>query len=149
MVPVMTSLGTCCPPPPRALPLLARAHILLHTRVDMCTSTEYGAIAACGIMIYGVPVWQLAQKNARSMLIDEEEGMVLVDYDDDFEDGRGGIREKDVAFVDEDSEDVGSAERVAAEEVRILVGKATSEIRKWDAEIGKRVGSVLRGLQVL
>ena len=82
------------------------------------------------------------------MLIDEEEGMVLVGYDDD-DYGRGGTREKEVSYVDEDEGDIGSAEKVAAEEVRVLVGKATSEIRKWDAEIGKRVGSVLRGLQVL
>jgi len=40
-------------------------------------------------MVYGTRMWALAQKNAASLLQDEEDedGMVLVD----FEDGRGVI----------------------------------------------------------
>ena len=89
MAPTMTPLGTSSPPPPCALPLLARAHILLRTRADLCTEIKYGAIAVCGVMVYGTRMWALAQKNAASLLQDEEDedGMVLVD----FEDGRGVI----------------------------------------------------------
>ena len=144
MAPVMSALGHLCPPPPRALPLLDRAHILLHTRADMCTVTEYGAIEACGIMVYGVGMWRLAQRNARSILIDEEEGMVLVDY----EEGRGEILDLEVECVEDEDGELGRSGKMVADEVGALVVKATAEIKKWDAEIGKRVGSVLRGLQV-
>jgi len=79
------------------------------------------------------------------MLEDEEEGMVLVDYGGE----RGGIWAREVEFLDEDDgddEDVGEA---AAEEIRVLVARAVAEIRKWDSEVGERVGDVLSGLEVL
>jgi hypothetical protein len=121
-------------PPPRALPFLARAYVLLHTHADIFTQTEHGAIATCGVLIYGVILWRLALRNARSILIDEEEGMVLVDYGDE----RGGICDREVEFVD-----VEDGKLVADEEVKDLIVKAVAEIKKWDSEVGQRVEFVL------
>ena len=144
MAPTMTTLGTSSPPPPCALPLLARAHILLRTRADLCTEIKYGTIAVCGVMVYGTRMWALAQKKAASLLQDEEDedGMVLVD----FEDGRGVILDRDVECVDDEDSDSGST---AADEIGALVEKAIAEIKKWDREMGKRVGAVLNELQGL
>ena len=144
MDPTMSPHGTSFPPPPCALPLLARAHILLRTRADLCTEIKYGAIAVCGVMVYGTRMWALAQKNAASLLQDEEDedGMVLVD----FEDGRGVILDRDVECVDDEDSDSRST---AADEIGALVKKAIVEIKKWDREMGKRVGAVLNELQVL
>ena len=144
MAPTVTPVGTPSPPPPCALPLLARAHILLRTRADLCTEIKYGAIAVCGVMVYGTRMWALAQKNAASLLQDEEDedGMVLVD----FEDGRGVILDRDVECVDDEDSDSGST---AADEIGALVEKAIAEIKKWDREMGKRVGAVLNELQGL
>lgn len=144
MGPTMTPLGTSSPPPPCALPLLARAHILLRTRADSCTEIKYGAIAVCGVMVYGTRMWALAQKNAASLLQDEEDedGMVLVD----FEDGRGVILDRDVDCVDDEDSGPGTT---AADEIGALVEKAIAEIKKRDREMGKRFGAVLNELQVL
>jgi hypothetical protein len=125
-------------PPPRALPFLARAYVLLHTHADISTQTEFSAIAACGVMIYGVILWRLAIRNARSILIDEEEGMVLVDYGDE----RGAICDREVEFVD-----VEDGRLVADEEVKDLIVKAVAEIKKWDGEVGPRVEFVLSGAE--
>ncbi|GAB7330638.1 hypothetical protein MBLNU13_g02208t2 [Cladosporium sp. NU13] len=140
----MSPLGTPSPPPPCALHLLARAHILLRTREDLCTQIKYGAIAVCGIMVYGTGMWQLAQKNAVSLLHEEEDedGMVLVD----FEDGRGANSDRDVDCVDDEDGCFGTT---AADETGLLVERASAEIKKWDRETGKRVGAVLNELQVL
>lgn len=90
-------------------------------------------------MIYGVIMWRLAQQNARLLLIDEEEGMVLVDYDG----GRGDVSEREVEHVDVEGSDAG---KMAAEEIRELVTKAVKELKKWDKEVGKRVEFVLSEL---
>jgi hypothetical protein len=139
----MTPLGSSSsPPPPCALPLIARAHILLRTRADLSTELKYGALAVCGIMVYGTRPWQLALKNAASLLQDEEdeeEEMVLVD----FECGRGVISDRDVECVDDD---FGTS---VEEEIGALVEKAIAEIKKWDREMGKRFGAVLGELLVL
>lgn len=139
VAPTNNALEKPTTPPPCALPLLARAYILLHTSGDICSETEYGAIATCAVMVYGVTVWKLAQKNARSTLIDEEEGMVLVD----FEVGRGEILNLEVKCDDEDEDDdeeFEDTEQNVADEVKTLVAKAVAEIKNWDSEVGKRVG---------
>lgn len=120
MAPTMSPLGPCSPPPLCALPLLARAHILLRTRADLCTEIKYGALAVCGIMIYGTCAWQLAMKNAASMLQDEEDeedGMVLVD----FSEGRGMVSSRDVECLDDDDS---SSETAVADEIGMLAKKA-------------------------
>lgn len=140
----MSPLGTFSPPPPCALPRLARAHIILRTRADLSTELKYGAIAVCGIMVYGTSPWQIARKNAALKLQDEEDedGMVLVD----FEHGRGVILDRDVNCVDDEDDDFGTS---VEEEIGVLVDKAVAKIKKWDREIGRRVGAVLSELQVL
>jgi hypothetical protein len=125
-------------PPPRALPFLARAYILIHTHADISTQTEFSAIAACGVMIYGVIVWRLALRNARSILNYEEERMVLVDYGDE----RGGVCNREVEFVD-----VEDGKLAADEEIKDLLVKAVAEIKKWDGEVGQRVEFVLSGAE--
>lgn len=144
VVPTMSPLGTSSPPPSCALPLPAKAHIPLRTRADLCTEIKYGAIAVCGVMVYGTRMWALAQKNSASLLQDEddEDGMVLVD----FEDGRGGISDREVECIDDEGSDSGTT---AAGAIGALVEKAIAEIKKWDREMGKRVGAVLNELQVL
>lgn len=89
-------------------------------------------------------MWALAQKNSASLLQDEddEDGMVLVD----FEDGRGGISDREVECIDDEGSDSGTT---AAGAIGALVEKAIAEIKKWDREMGKRVGAVLNELQVL
>ena len=136
--------GTSSPPPPCALTFLARAHVLLRTRADLRTEIKYGAIAVCGVMLYGTRMWTLAQKNAASLLQDEEDedGMVLVD----FEDGRGVISEREVDCVGDEDGDSGTT---AADEIASLAARAIAEIKKWDRETGKRVGAVLNELQAL
>ena len=140
----MSPLGKTSPPPPCALTFLARAHVLLRTRADLCTEIKYGAVAVCGVMLYGTRMWMLAQKNAASLLQDEEDedGMVLVD----FEDGRGVISDREVDCVDDEDGDPGTT---AADEIASLAARAIAEIKKWDRETGKRVGAVLNELQVL
>jgi len=142
MAHTMSPLDTLSPPPPCALPRLARAHILLRTRADLSTELKYGAIAVCGVMVYGTSPWQLALKNAASLLQDEEDGMVLVD----FEVGRGVISDREVECVEDEGGEFGLS---VEEEIGASVEKAVGEIKKWDWEIGKRVGDVLRELQVL
>lgn len=143
--PTMTPLGTSSPPPPPpcALPLLARAHILLRTRANLSTELKYGALAVCSIMIYGIRAWQLALKNAASLLQDEEDGMVLVD----FEYGRGVILDREVECVEDDED--GEFGTTVEEEIGNLVEKAIAEIKKCDREMGKRVGDVVGELVVL
>ena len=92
-------------------------------------------------MVYGTSMWQLAQKNAVSLLQDEEDGMVLVD----FEVGRGVILDRDVECVEDEDGEIGIS---VEEEIGALVDKAVAEIKKWDREIGKRVGACLSELQV-
>jgi hypothetical protein len=143
----MTSLSTSSsPPPPCALSLLARAHILLRTRADLSTELKYGALAVCGIMLYGTRPWQLALKNAASLLQDEEDeedGMVLVDS----EYGRGVILDREVECVEDDED--GEFGTTVEEGIGNLVEKAIAEIKKWDREMGKRVGDVVGELVVL
>lgn len=95
-------------------------------------------------MLYGTRMWTLAQKNAASLLQDEEDedGMVLVD----FEEGRGVISDREVDCVDDEDGDPGTT---AADEIASLAARAIAEIKKWDRETGKRVGAVLNELQVL
>ena len=98
-------------------------------------------------MLYGTRPWQLALKNAASLLQDEEDeedGMVLVD----FEDGRGVILDRDVGCV-EDDEDGEFGRSSVEEEIGGLVEKAIAEIKKWDREMGKRVAAVVGELVVL
>lgn len=121
-------------PPPRALILLARAHILLHTRADIKTETEFGAIAACGVMIYGLIMWQLAQHNARLMLVDEEEGLVLVDYTG----GRGEIGEREIECRDVEGADTGKTGKEVGGRDQDVSGKSRGEAqelgqRDWEA----------------
>ena len=145
MTPTMGSLGPSPPAPVCALPLLARAHILLRTRADLSTEIKYGAIAVCGIMIYGTCAWQLALRNAASTLQDEEDeedGMVLVD----FSEGRGMVSSRDMECLDDDDS---SSDTAVADEIGVLVEKAIAEIKKWDREMGKRVEAVLGELQML
>jgi hypothetical protein len=89
-------------------------------------------------MIYGVIVWRLALRNARSILNYEEEGMVLVDYGDE----RGGVCNREVEFVD-----VEDGKLAADEEIKDLLVKAVAEIKKWDGEVGQRVEFVLSGAE--
>jgi hypothetical protein len=88
-----------------------------------------------------VILWRLALRNARLTLIDEEEGMVLVDYGDE----TGGIRDSEVDFVDVEDEEAGKL--VADEEIKDLVAKAVAEIKKWHGEVGQRVEFVLSGTE--
>lgn len=128
------------PPPPRALTLLARADVLLRTRADINMEIEFGTIAACGVMVYGVIMWKLAQHNARLMLVDEEEGLILVDYTC----GRGEIGEREIECRDvEGAGPDGKTGKEVEEEVRMLVAKAVAKIKKWDSEIGRRVAFVV------
>jgi hypothetical protein len=125
-------------PPPRALPFLARAYILIHTHADISTQTDSNLVAACSVMVYGVILWRVALRHARLTLIDEEEGMVLVDYGDE----RGGICDREVEFVD-----VEEGKLVADEEIKDLLVKAVAAIKKWDGEVGQRVEFVLSGAE--
>jgi hypothetical protein len=146
MAPTTCPLGPSAPPPPSALPLIARAHILLRTSADLSTELKYGALAVCGIMLYGSRPWQLALRNAASLLQDEEDGedgMVIVD----FEYGRGVILDRDVECVEDEDGEFGSTS--VEEEIGGLVKKAIAEIKKWDREMGKRVGDVVGELVVL
>lgn len=145
MAPTTCPVGPSALPPPCALPLLARAHILLRTRADLSTELRYGALAVCGIMLYGSRAWQLALKNAASLLqdeADEEDGMVLVD----FEYGRGVVLDRDVECVEGEDGEFGTT---VEEVIGGLVEKAIAGIKKWDREMGKRVEAVVGELLVL
>jgi hypothetical protein len=97
-------------------------------------------------MLYGTRPWQLALKNAASLLQDEEDeedGMVLVDS----EYGRGVILDREVECVEDDED--GEFGTTVEEGIGNLVEKAIAEIKKWDREMGKRVGDVVGELVVL
>lgn len=94
-------------------------------------------------MLYGCEQWELAERRCRPDLLDEEEGIVLLDFDiDEHEpDGRGQITEREVECVE--GRRGGDSEK-AEEEVRTLLKGAIGEIKAWDPEMGKRMGFVTR-----
>lgn len=89
-------------------------------------------------MLYGVERWKQAERWSSLDLIDEEEGMVLldVDVDEDEDGGRAQITEREVEYVEAW---IGGDSENADEEVRALVKRAVTEIKAWDEELGKRV----------
>lgn len=131
-------------PPSTSLPLLAKAHILLCTQADLNTETEFGAIAACGIMLYGIIRWRQAEYRERLRLLNQEEER------EEWEKGEGEEGRWRVEMVDrelraeerEGNEVAGGKE--VEEEVARLVDLAVGEIRDWDREVGRRLEFALR-----
>ena len=132
------------PPPPSALPILAKAQIILHSRTDLATEAEFGAVAACGIMLYGVFAWRQAERRTRLHLIDEEEGRIAEDSWVDL--GLGGCRSEVSQREHEGGVEANGADHGSEGDVQALVEKAVGEIRAWDREMGVRVEFVLREL---
>lgn len=121
------------PPPQQALHHLARAHILLHLCAHLTAEMEFGAVAACAIMLYGIQPWQAAERTVRLELIDAEEAAES-----------SGAEGCDGQVLGEAR--IGGTEEQAAIEARELVLRAVNAIHTWDAEYARRIVFALEGV---
>ena len=117
------------PPPLQALRDLAKAHILLHLCAHLTAEMEFGAIAACAIMLYGIEAWKVAERAVRMEMIDDEERGESLESDDA---GQQGPNE--------------GGEEQAAVEARELVLRAINAIHAWDREYARRIVFALEGV---
>ncbi|KAM0723774.1 hypothetical protein Q7P37_000764 [Cladosporium fusiforme] len=131
------------PPPPTALPLLAKAHILLHSQADLTTETEFGSIAACGIMVYGIIQWRWAEHRVRLEMLDEAEREERFDEEDgDGVSCRASIAQRAVGIGKRGAKS-GRADS-SKEVISRLVQRAVGDVKEWDREVGLRLEFALR-----
>lgn len=83
---------------------------------DLCFATPFGPVAACGIMLYGVPMWERAEHKARMDLRNEKQKGI--------ESGYWNSR--------------------VEEEARCLVREAVKRLKGCDKESGERAEFVLK-----
>jgi len=126
--------------PATALQDLAEAHILLHLCEHPTAEMEFGAVAACAVMVYGVEAWEDAEREVRMRLAWGE----VEDRSDGINAGGDTIAEEDVR-----QELHRGQEELPAVQAREFMVRAIDSIRAWDGEVARRIVGALGAVSQL